>query len=105
MRIAGATALAVLAGCAPDGLADQIARQEAKQVVNPIVAERFPGVPAEPYTDCVIDNASAGEILQLAAASVTGPDAEDTALVIEIATRPRTLECAADAALAQYLGR
>lgn len=98
--LAPVAAFAFLAGCEPDGLADQIARQEAKDVVNPILAQRFPGVPVEPYSDCVIDAASSTEILQLAAASVTGPDAEDTSLVIEIATRPRTIECATREALA-----
>ncbi|NNF24563.1 MAG: succinate dehydrogenase [Rhodobacteraceae bacterium] len=98
--LASFAAVVLLAGCEPDGLADQIARQEAKDVVNPILAQRFPGVPVEPYSDCVIEAASSTEILELAAASVTGPDAGDTALVIEIATRPQTIECATRAALA-----
>jgi hypothetical protein len=98
-----AAAVVALAACEPDGFADQVARKEAKSVVNPILEERFPGVPVAPYTDCVIDAASSGEILQIAAASVTGPTPSVTSLVIEIAQRPRTIQCAAEAALAQAL--
>lgn len=86
-------ALMGLSACGDDGLADQLARSQAKSAVSPVLAERFPGVPLEPATDCVIDNASAGEILQLAKASVTGLGPNDTQLVVDIATRPDTLEC------------
>lgn len=95
--------LVALTACGEDGLADQIARNEAKDAVRPVLAERFPGVPLEPATDCVIDNASAGEIFQLARAGVTGLGPEETQLVVEIATRPETLECLLKDGLAPFL--
>ena len=86
-------ALLGLSACGDDGLADQLARKEAKDAVRPVLTQRFPGVPLEPATDCVIDNASAVEILKLAKAGVTGLGPEETQLVVEIATRPETIEC------------
>ncbi|RLJ59469.1 hypothetical protein BCF46_1618 [Litoreibacter meonggei] len=96
-------ALIGLSACGEDGLADQLARKEAKDTVRPVLAQRFPGVPLEPATDCVIDNASAGEIIKLARAGVTGLGPEETQLVIEIATRPETVECLLKDGLAPLL--
>ncbi|PTX57155.1 hypothetical protein C8N43_1821 [Litoreibacter ponti] len=93
----------LLAACGEDGIADQIARAEAKDAVRPVLQQRFPGVPLEPATDCVIDNASAGEILRLARAGVTGLGPEETQLVVEIATRPETIECLLKDGLAPFL--
>jgi len=95
--------LVALAACGEDGLADQIARAEAKDTVRPVLAKRFPGVPLEPATDCVIDNARAGEILQLARAGVTGLGPAETELVVEIATRPETIQCLLKDGLAPFL--
>lgn len=95
--------LVALMACGEDGLADQLARKEAKDAVRPVLSERFPGVPLEPATDCVIDNASAGEILTLARAGVTGLGPEETQLVVEIATRPETIECLLKDGLAPFL--
>ena len=94
-----------LMGCEPDGLGDQIARDQARQAINPVLARNFPGVPLEPASDCVIDNASASEILRLARASVTGVSPEDTALIIEIATRPDTITCLLEDGIAPFLVR
>ena len=96
-------ALFTLSACGDDGLADQLARKEAKNTVRPVLAKRFPGVPLEPATDCVIDNASAGEILKLARAGVTGLGPEETQLVVEIATRPDTIECLLKDGLSPFL--
>lgn len=102
--IAAALAATIaLAACEPDGLADQIAREEAKEVVNPILAARFPGVAIAPYTDCIIDNASAEEIFRLAAASATRPGREATELVLDIAQRRGTVECITRATANQVL--
>lgn len=84
----------LLAAC-NSPLADQFARDAAKRSVNPVIAARFPGVPLEPATNCVIDNASAGEILQLASAAGTGANDSATRLVLEIAQRPDTIRCIA----------
>ena len=74
---------------------DDLARDAARQAVRPVLEERFPGVPIEPATDCIIDNSSAQEILALAADAVTGPTASTAEIVIRIASRPETIECIA----------
>ena len=66
-------AAAILSGCAvANDAADAVARDRAKTMVNGVVEERFPGLDARPVTDCIIDAASAGEIIEIAGASVTG---------------------------------
>lgn len=84
-----------LSGCldtvGPAG--DDIARVAAKGVVNTVVQSRFPGVNAAPYTDCIIDNASSSEILQIATAAATGADQATSNMVVDIAARPDTVRC------------
>ncbi|MFY0692361.1 MAG: succinate dehydrogenase [Paracoccaceae bacterium] len=92
-----------LSACAEGGVADQLARAQAKDAVNPVIARNFPGVPLEPSTDCVIDNARASEIVTLARASVAGLTPADGELVLEIATRPETLTCLLDDGLAPFV--
>ena len=75
----------LLAGCdAANDAADAIARDRAKAVVNGIVAQRFPGVTVAPVTDCIIDAASAGEIITIARDSVGG---------VKLHTRKATGRC------------
>ncbi|MDJ0630763.1 MAG: hypothetical protein QNJ44_21075 [Rhodobacter sp.] len=97
----------ILAGCAEtQKTADAVARKGAKAAVEETLVRRFPQVPAAkvtPYSDCVIDNASAGEILSLAGDAVSGTDAGTAELVIEIATRPDTLKCLAGIGLPTLL--
>jgi len=62
-------------------------------VVDGVVAQRLPGVDVSPVTDCVINVASASEILGLASASVTGVTAQTAQTAIEIATRREALTC------------
>lgn len=95
--------LALLAGCAEDGLADQLARDQARNAINPVLAQRFPGVPLEPATNCVINEASASEILRLAKAGTVGLQPEDTQLVVDIATRPDTIKCLLNDGLNPFL--
>ncbi len=92
----------VLLGCAP--VQDQIARDAARGAVQPVIAERFPGVPLEPATNCVINAATGAEITQLALAS-TQPliHPSTNAMVVEIATRPETIRCLATDGLAPFL--
>jgi hypothetical protein len=102
MRAALLAAPLALLSCAP--VQDQFARDAARSAVRPVLAERFPGVPLEPASDCVINNASGAEIAQLALAatqSVTHPST--SALVVEIATRPETIRCLATDGLAPFL--
>lgn len=84
----------VLAGCdAGQRVVDQAARGTAKSVVTPIVEQNFPGLPAAQVSDCVIDNASAQEIFEIAKASQLGVTPKTTQTVVDIARRPSTVEC------------
>lgn len=95
-------ALVALAGCSTED-ADAVARASAKSAVNSVVESRFPNVPLAPSVNCVIDNASANEILSLAADGVTGPDEGTAELVIQIATRRDTLLCLATQGIPAFL--
>ncbi|MDX8351759.1 succinate dehydrogenase [Cognatiyoonia sp. IB215182] len=103
MRILAVSGIALaLAGCMQDlgPAGDTLARDAAKGVVNSVVQTRFPGVNAEPYTDCIIDNASGSEILQIAEAAIVGTTQATTELVADIAARPETVRCAVNNSLA-----
>jgi hypothetical protein len=103
-KLLAAASLGLLAACAPDGIVDQIAREAAKDAVRPVLRRNFPGIPLEPSVNCVIYNASAGEILTLAEAGATGqPDARTAQLVLDIVQRPATVECLATEGLAAFL--
>ncbi len=93
-------AVAGLTACeAGNQVADTLARERAKAVVNTVVAQRLPGVNAAPITDCIIDAASAREIVQIASASVTGVTPEVAQQVIGIAQRPEAVQCIAQNSL------
>ena len=83
-----------IAACTP-AAQDALARDAARQAVRPVLAERFPGVPLEPATDCIIDNATSNELFALAADAVTGPTASTIEIVSDIASRPETITCLA----------
>ena len=101
MRGAGIVAVLALSGCgAANDAADAVARDRAKGVVNGVVDDRFAGVNAAPVTDCIIDAASAGEIIQIAGASVTGVTQSTVEQVLEIAGRREAVECIAENGLA-----
>ena len=95
--------LILLAACTSQQQ-DELARDAAKKAVRPVLAERFPGIPLEPATDCVIDNATASEILALAADAVTGPTASTVEIVFNVTSRPETIECLAKEGLPVLLG-
>lgn len=93
MRLA-VLCLALLAGCAE--VQNEVAREAARNAVRPVLADRLPGVPLEPATDCIINNATAAEILSLAGDAAQGaPDAGTVDTVIAIGTRPETITCLA----------
>jgi len=93
-------ALTLIAGCdVANDAADTLARDRAKTVVNGVVANKFPGVNAAPVTDCIIDAASANEILTIAGASVTGVTDSTVKQVVEIAQRPEAVQCIAENSL------
>ena len=88
----GVTAALLLPGCV--AAQDEIARAAAREAVHEVVATRFPGAPVEPATDCIIDNASAAEIIGVAADSSDGrPGPRTVETVVAVATRPGTIEC------------
>ena len=75
---------------------DNTAREGAKNVVIETLATRFPQVPKElitPFTDCIIDNASASEIRDIAKAGVVGIDENTAAIVKDVLSRPETVSC------------
>ncbi|UYV36206.1 succinate dehydrogenase [Rhodobacteraceae bacterium D3-12] len=105
MRLALATlALMALTACdVAQQAADDMARGRAKTAVNGVVAEKFPGVNAAPVTDCIIDAASAQEILQIAGSAATGAHADVTELTLAIAKRPEALQCITKASISLAL--
>ncbi|MCZ4354225.1 succinate dehydrogenase [Roseovarius aestuarii] len=90
-----AMTLTLTACSAANDAADTLARDRAKSVVNGVVTDRFPGVNAAPVTDCIIDAASAGEIISIAGASVTGVTPSVAEDVLTIAQRPEAVKCIA----------
>lgn len=96
---------ALLSGCADTGMGDRLARDAARGVVKPIVAQYVPGPGGEAITDCVIDNATGSEILQLARAAATGPDENTVQVVLNISRRPETIECISRDGLTAVLGQ
>lgn len=76
-------------------VADQLARQQARTFVNTEVERRFPGVDATPITNCVIDNASAQEIVTIAGGIALGNTDAASGAVSDILQRPATLQCTA----------
>lgn len=97
MRLALALlALGLLSACgAANGAADALAREQAKSVVNGVVAARIPGANVAPVSDCIIDAASASEILSIAGASVTGVTDQTVDTVLKISQRPKSVKCIA----------
>lgn len=102
-RTTAVVSIVALAGCSSE-FQDELARDAAKSAVRPVLQDRLPGVPVEPATDCVIDNASSSEILSLAADAVTGPTASTVEIVSDILVRPDTLSCLATEGLPSLLG-
>jgi hypothetical protein len=103
----GLVGVMAMGACVPimQDTADQIARQQARAVVNTEVQRRFPGVDARPVTDCVIENASAEEIAALAGSAVLGQSSSATALVATIMQRPQTINCMSRGYTRSVLGR
>jgi hypothetical protein len=100
MKALAILGLAALTACtAANDAADAVARSQAKNVVNTYVADRYPGLNAAPITDCIIDAASAREILQISSAAITGLDAGTAEQIGQIARRPEALQCIAQNSL------
>ncbi|MEX0369340.1 MAG: hypothetical protein AB3N09_01825 [Tateyamaria sp.] len=81
---------------------DNVARRSAKAAVAETLVTRFPSVPEQavtPFTDCVIDNASAREIGEFAKDAVIGVSETTVALVTSVLQRPETQQCVTRAGL------
>ena len=75
---------------------DDVARRSAKSAVTETIATRFPAVPKQfitPFTDCVVDNASAREIGEFAKDAVIGVSDTTATLVRAVLERPGTQQC------------
>ncbi|MEL7091074.1 MAG: hypothetical protein AAFN94_04995 [Pseudomonadota bacterium] len=96
-------ALIGLAGCeSATRAADDVARRSAKAAVSETLATRFPTVPSAavtPFTDCIIDNATAREIGEFAKDAVIGVSETTAALVRSVLTRAETQRCVLQAGL------
>lgn len=106
MRLANLTGFLValfLIACTP-AQQDELTRDAARTAVRPVLEQNFPGVPLEPATDCVIDNATSRELLALAADAVTGPTASTVEIVSNVVSRPETIRCLAETGLPAIIG-
>ena len=97
IRILLLTSLLGLTACAQaTQVVDDVARRSAKVAVNETIATRFPAVPKQfitPFTDCVIDNATAREIGEFAKDAVIGVSDTTATLVRAVLERPGTQQC------------
>ena len=104
IRMIALAALMALTACAEATQAvDGVARRSAKAAVAETLVTRFPAVPERavtPFTDCVIDNASAREIGEFAKDAVIGVSETTVALVRTVARRQATQQCIVRAGLA-----
>ena len=96
----------LLSGCVGgfQDVADQIAREQARTYVNQEVERRFPGVDASVVTDCVINNASAQEIVTIAGGIALGNTEAASNTVSTVLQRPATIQCTASGALSPLVG-
>ncbi|SET54129.1 hypothetical protein [Paracoccus homiensis] len=88
--------VAPAAPAAPTTL-DAASRQVARNVINSEMQNRLPGVNVSPYTDCVVNNATTAELIDLAQASRAGVSGTADS-VASIVSRPATSQCIASAA-------
>ena len=98
-------ALTVTACTETQQAVDGVARKSAKAAVAETLTTRFPAVPkaaVTPFTDCVIDNATAREIAEFAKDAVIGVSETTVALVTQVLQRPATQQCVARAGLAAH---
>ncbi|SFJ34181.1 hypothetical protein [Celeribacter neptunius] len=107
MRGAAFAALSalILSGCVESSpLVEDTTRVAAKGVVKTVISSKFPGVDADLYVDCVMDNANTSQLVSLAKAAVVGVDSSTVTTVTEIASEPETLKCVAQNGLSGLLG-
>lgn len=97
IRATALVALLTLTACEETTQAvDNVARRSAKAAVSETIVTRFPAVPKQavtPFTDCIIDNASAREIGEFAKDAVIGVSETTAALIRSVLERPETQSC------------
>lgn len=85
-----------LSGCvAGETMMQETTRSLARTAVNGAANQYLPGVNVSPYTDCVINNAQTGELMQLAqfASAGTSGAAQAWPVVRNVASRPEATQC------------
>lgn len=91
------TAVLTLTACTEVQTAtDRTGRRAAVSAVTEVIVINFPQVPKpliQTFTGCVIDNAQAVEVRELAKASVVGVDTTTVEVVRAILARPTTQQC------------
>lgn len=84
------------------GLMQETTRMMARSAVDTAAGRYLPGVPVKPYSDCVINNAQTGELVQLAQAAAGGEAmaiAQNAWPVVQtVASRAETQNCLLSAA-------
>lgn len=106
MRVLSLIALtAALSGClSTDELVEASAQSAAKTVIKSVIADKLPGVDVDDAVDCVVENATTDQIVDIAKASVTGIDDSTVSTVTSIASQPETISCIAQSELSGLLG-
>lgn len=87
---------APVAATAPTIL-DAASRQVARNTINSEMQRRLPGANTGPYTDCVVNNATTAELIDIAQMSRSGVTGSADS-VAAIVSRPATTQCIAAAA-------
>lgn len=95
--LAAFSVLALSACVAGEAVMQETTRGLARSAVDAAATRYVPGVDVSPYTDCVINNASTDELVQLAQAAGAGA-AQDVAtrawpVVRTVASRPEATQC------------
>lgn len=99
MRALGLLTICLALGACVSGgdIVQETTRSLARTAVDTAAGKYLPGVNVTPYTDCVINNASTSELLQLAQAAGAGAAQEIAAqafpIVKTIAGRSDTAKC------------
>ncbi|MEM9967568.1 MAG: hypothetical protein AAF755_05650 [Pseudomonadota bacterium] len=92
--------MTTFAGCSDFAQSvDDTARAGTKVVVAEVIATEFDEVPKallEPFTNCVIGNATAAELRGFAQDRIVGADAETTVAIRRILSRDSTKACLRD---------
>jgi hypothetical protein len=76
---------------------DAASRQVARNTINGEMQRRLPGVNTAPYTDCVVNNATTAELIDIAQMASAGTAGTGDS-VAAIVSRPATTQCIAAAA-------